>query len=624
MSLAHALATAVSGLRASQAGLAIVAANVANAETPGYVRKTAVQVSTATGDTGVGVRTAGVNRELDQYVQRQLRTETSGGAYAGLRAQFYERLQQTYGDPGSASALETIFNNFTTAVQALTTSPESAAARNDVLSAGQVLAQQLNAMTGDIQGLRTDAESGLSAAVSKANDAMQQIAVLNQQLGTSNASDAAAAALLDQRDNYLNQLSQLMDIRVVQNDGNRISVFTNSGIQLIGAQASKLEFDGQDTMTPASQWSADPTKRTVGTLKLISPTGGAVDLIASKAIHSGEIAAYLEMRDQVLVQAQGQIDGIAAALSQALSDHTTDGTPAVVGAQSGFDVPIGNLSAGNTIHITYTDTLTNTQHKITVVRVDDPTALPLSNAATSDPNDTVIGINFSGGLASVVSQLNGALGITGLQFSNPVGTSLRVLDDGATGKIDVNALSATATTTSLTGGGAEFPLFLDANNPYTGAFSSLGSQSLGLAGRISVNAALLADPSKLVVYQTLPMTAAGDATRPNFIYNQLTASALDFNSQSGIGTAGAPFKGSLQSFIRQVVSQQGEAASAASSLKEGQDIVVKSLQQRFNDNSAVNIDQEMSNLLNLQNSYAANARVLSAVKEMLDTLLRAA
>jgi flagellar hook-associated protein 1 FlgK len=258
------------------------------------------------------------------------------------------------------------------------------------------------------------------------------------------------------------------------------------------------------------------------------------------------------------------------------------------------------------------------------VRVDDPTALPLSNAATSDPNDTVIGINFSGGLASVVSQLNGALGITGLQFSNPVGTSLRVLDDGATGKIDVNALSATATTTSLTGGGAEFPLFLDANNSYTGAFSSLGSQSLGLAGRISVNAALLADPSKLVVYQTLPMTAAGDATRPNFIYNQLTASALDFNSQSGIGTAGAPFKGSLQSFIRQVVSQQGEAASAASSLKEGQDIVVKSLQQRFNDNSAVNIDQEMSNLLNLQNSYAANARVLSAVKEMLDTLLRAA
>ena len=40
------------------------------------------------------------------------------------------------------------------------------------------------------------------------------------------------------------------------------------------------------------------------------------------------------------------------------------------------------------------------------------------------------------------------------------------------------------------------------------------------------------------------------------------------------------------------------------------------------DGSAVNIDQEMAHLLSLQNSYAANARVLTTVKEMLDALLR--
>ena len=86
MSLSQALATAVSGLHAAQAGLSITAANVANAETPGYVRKTAVQVTTAAGDLGVGVRTAAISRELDQYVQRQLRVETSGASYADLRA----------------------------------------------------------------------------------------------------------------------------------------------------------------------------------------------------------------------------------------------------------------------------------------------------------------------------------------------------------------------------------------------------------------------------------------------------------------------------------------------------------------------------------------------------------
>ncbi len=114
MSLSQALTTAVTGLRATQAGLSLVAANVANAETPGYVRKTAVQVATAAGDLGVGVRVAAINRELDQYVQRQMRIESSGASYADLRAQFYQRLQSVYGEPGSASSLETVFNNFMT------------------------------------------------------------------------------------------------------------------------------------------------------------------------------------------------------------------------------------------------------------------------------------------------------------------------------------------------------------------------------------------------------------------------------------------------------------------------------------------------------------------------------
>ena len=51
MSLTQALATAVSGLRANQAGLSLVAANVANADTPGYVRKTPVQITSAAGAT---------------------------------------------------------------------------------------------------------------------------------------------------------------------------------------------------------------------------------------------------------------------------------------------------------------------------------------------------------------------------------------------------------------------------------------------------------------------------------------------------------------------------------------------------------------------------------------------
>jgi flagellar hook-associated protein 1 FlgK len=73
--------------------------------------------------------------------------------------------------------------------------------------------------------------------------------------------------------------------------------------------------------------------------------------------------------------------------------------------------------------------------------------------------------------------------------------------------------------------------------------------------------------------------------------------------------------------MQKVIAYQGDAASTASTLKQGQDVVLSSLQQRFADNSSVNIDTEMTNLLDLQNSYAANARVMSAIKQMLDTLM---
>jgi flagellar hook-associated protein 1 FlgK len=253
--------------------------------------------------------------------------------------------------------------------------------------------------------------------------------------------------------------------------------------------------------------------------------------------------------------------------------------------------------------------------------VDDAAALPLSNAATNDPNDKVIGLNFSAGPGSVASQLNAALGSTRLQFSNPAGTTLRIIDDGAANRVDVDAVTATKTATTLVGGTPQLPFFLDGTSAYSGAISATGSQAVGLAGRIVLNPSLLADPSKLVVYQTSPATPAGDATRPNFILDQLTSAGLSFSPQTGIGTASMPFSGSLPDFLRQVVSTQGAAAEAADNLKQGQDVVYNALQQRFSASSGVNMDQEMANLLNLQNAYAANARVLSTVKDMLAALL---
>jgi flagellar hook-associated protein 1 FlgK len=611
MSLTQALNTSLSGLRATQAGLSLIASNVANAQTPGYVRKS-LQLATITAG-GNSVRVVGVNRELDQYLQRQFRVETSGGSYADLRAQFYQRLQAVYGEPGSDSALATVFDNFTSAVQSLVTSPDSTAARSLVLSTARVLAQALNGATTDVQALRGDAEAGLADAVAAANNAMQKIEQINAQLVGRDLSNSSDAALADQRDEYIDQLAQLMDIRVVETEQNQITVFTNSGVQLVGSEAAHLSFNPQGTVTAATLWDPDPAESNLGSLMLVAGNGSTINLIADKSIRSGKIAAYLEMRDNVLVQAQDQLDSLAATMAQALSDQTIPGTNS---GPNQFDVATAGMLNGNRINLTYTDQVTGDQKRITIVRVDEPSALPLDDSATADPNDDVIGVDFSGGMASVVSQLTTAYG-TLFTFSNPSGSTLRVA--GLSGVSNVDDLSVTRTTTALAGGDPEIALFTDGAVPFSGAISGSGPQSQGFAGRIAVNPAVLADPSKLVIYDT--STATGDATRPSYVYSQLTGASFFFSPQMGLGTT-SPFSGNLPNYLRQVLSMQGEAAASASSLAEGQAVVVNALQQRVNETSGVNIDREMANLITLQTAYAANARVMSTVKEIFDLLLR--
>jgi flagellar hook-associated protein 1 len=617
MSLSQALSIAMSGLRANQLALSLTSSNVANSDTPGYIRKTVNQIQTSSGSIGAGVSVTGVNRELDLYLQQQIRTEQSGASYADLRSSILSSLQSIYGTPGGTGTLETAFNKLVTAVQGLSTSSDSQSARIGVLNAAQSLTQQLNSMSGGIQSLRSQAESGLNSAVNTANTAMQQIVNLNTQLQSGNTSDAAAAALKDQRDQYVDQLSQLMDIRVIDNGNNQIQVFTNSGVQLVGAEASTLSFNPQGTVTPNTQWDADPTKSTLGTLTLHFPNGGSLNLIQTNSIRSGTIAGYLELRDKTLVQAQTQLDQFAANMSSLLSNKTTAGTAVSSGPSNGFDLDLSGLQNGNVIHLTYTD-VGNVQHQLSLVRVNDPSVLPLSNNATTDPNDQVIGIDFSAGMASVTSQLNAALGSAGLQFSN-AGSTLRVLDNGF-GTATLNAASVTSTTSSLLGGSGEVPLFTDGNSLYTGAITAAGQQSVGLAARIRVNSQIVGDPAKLVQYNAT--TPSGDTKRPDFLYQQLTAGKSLYSPSTGFGTSTLPFQATLSNFSQQIASAQGQAADTAKQIADGQDVVLSTLQQKFNSESGVNIDEEMAHLLSLQNAYAANARVMSTVKQMFDALMQ--
>lgn len=621
MSLGSALATAMSGLRANQAALSIVSSNIANTQTPGYVAERVNQVETLSGDDGAGVNVTGVSRQLDLFVQSQLRTETSGAAYANQISAALAQLQSVYGTPGGTGTLETTYNNFTSALQALSANSSTPSARSLVLTTAQSLAQQLNGTTQGIQALRSNAEQDIGAAVTQANNDLAQIAKLNSQLQSLPATDSSAATLMDQRDSAINDLSQLMDIRVVMDGANQATVYTTSGLQLVGNQASQLSFNGQGTLNASSQWNSNPALSGAGTLTLTFANGANIDLVATNSIGSGRIGADLKLRDSTLVQAQTQLDQMAATLATSLSDKTTAGTPVATGGKAGFDLDLSNLLPGNSIDLTYTDTTTNTQHQITIVRVDDPTALPLPNTA-ANPNDKVIGVNFLGGMASIVSQLTAAVGNTNLQFSNPSASTLRVLDNGS-GAVSVDAASTTITMSALANGDVRLPVFTDGSSLYTGVITGAGMQQTGFAGRIAVNAALVSDPSKFVVYNTSPLTTAGDTTRLDFLYSQLTSGSFTYSPQTGLGSRSSPLKTTLPNYLQQFLSLQSNAAASAQQISQGQNVVVNTLQQKFNSTAGVNIDAEMSSLIALQNTYAANAHVMSVVQAMMQTLMQA-
>ena len=269
---------------------------------------------------------------------------------------------------------------------------------------------------------------------------MRRIADFNRQLGMTNLRDATTAAL--QRPARLLYRSALaaVDIKVIPTDSNKIYVFTATGTQLVGDQATVLRFDARGSLSATSQWSSDATKRSVGTIALDTGTGANIDLDRqpTRSAPAGS-PRCCRCATRSWPQAQAQLDQIAAAIASALSDRTVAGSPVTSGAQSGFDVDIGSLLSGNTINFIYTDKTTSEQHQVAIVRVDDPSFLPLPATTTPNANNKVIGVDFSGGIASVIAQISSALGSAGLQFSNPTGTTLRVLDDGAAGQVGVNA-----------------------------------------------------------------------------------------------------------------------------------------------------------------------------------------
>jgi flagellar hook-associated protein 1 FlgK len=631
MGLSGVMTKALSGMRVTQAGLDVVSQNISNADSAGYVRRRANIIEQPLGQMSGGARDGGVNRLLDKVVQRQLWSETSGAGYTAARADSLTALDALFGPPDSGQSLGAVFGRFTQSLQQLQGDPSNFTLRANTVTTGQEMARRLNDLSAGVQDLRAQAELQIKDGVARVNQLLVEYAATNNSLANNN-NQSSAASLRDQRDRLVTELSRYIDIRTAESPTGSMTLFTASGVTLFnGNSPAELSFDANPSMGPDRLWNANDALRGVGTIRITDATGVGYDLIAGNALRSGELAALVELRDRTLVEAQNQLDEFAAQMASALSDREIAGAAVAVGPATGFEVDIAGLAAGNTITLDYTDSTTGFQGRYTFVRADSAAAVArINQSGMSAGNNQIVGVDFTGfpgSMPAIAAQIQAAIG-GGFTVSN-AGSTLRIVDDGAGNTRDVRALAARPTAAGLTAaapnGVPELAFFTDPFAPgglYTGSFEATHPQARGLAARITVNAQIVADRSRLVQFETGPATPQGDPRRPALMLERLTQDSRFFSPQTGIGGNGVAFRSTVADFAQRIVESQGNVAEGAQRLDEGQQIALKAVEARFGETSGVNIDQEMANLVELQNAYAANARVISAVKEMMDLLMR--
>lgn len=616
MGLSTSLSNAVSGLRTNQDGLSILSRNIANSGTPGYHRQS-LNVVDYNSQSSSYAKTAGANRAFNASLQAYYNRQVSDTSNSNVQANYLDRLQGFLGKPGSAGSLDTLYGELKVAMQGLATSPDDYTARAGAVGAAQTMAETLNRLSNNIQVMRQEAEGQMASSVHDLNSMLNSLSEVNLRMLDLGMTDSARAALQDQRDRLVAGIAEKIDVTADYRPNGTVSLMTRSGVGILDNGVSTFKFESAGTLDATSEFDPDPEKTRVGKLTLTTPSGLTLDLVQQGVLQGGELAGLVTLRDRTLVEAQEQLDEIAAGLAQAFSTKQTAGT-AITGGQS---VPVSGMLPGNSMAI-----------KLRIDGVEQNIKLVNTTETGVDYRDAsgarVIGINFNNGAteadraASVAAQLQAVFSTsTGTEPAvavsvNSNGGALELTGNGTT---EVIGLTKLTSATAMQGDGLAMSLFVDSGNAtYSGNLDSDPPQKLGFAGRISINAAVLADNRLMVQYEV--GGTLGDADRANYILDQLDKMKF----VSGDGPVGAaerfPLSGNLSEIISQVIGFQGSNINAAISRRDDRQLTLDTVVDQMESEYGVNVDEEMARLMEIQNAYAANARVVSVVKELLDAL----
>lgn len=604
---------------AHQQALTTAGHNLSNASTEGYSRQRVELVpfepiylpglnrEETPGQIGQGTVVERIERIRDALLDKRIVAQTNGEGYWETRDKYALMLERLYNEPADVSVRGRM-DAFWEAWQELSAHPSDSAPRKAVLSRAQTLVDSIHERFKGLSGLRDMLEGDIQSTVQRVNELAKGIAGLNDQIQKIKAQGDNPNDLLDRRDLLVEKLANIVDVTVDDRDPDEFVVHTGGLMVVQGRIARELTLD------------AGPENDGYSTVKWKE---------SGEAAHfsGGSLAALVELRDGDVRKELQSLDSMTLNFADLVNDihRSAYGADGRTGLDFFVERPTVNNVAGNydrngdgAYDSTYLFRITggNVLDGRELVGLEG--VMTFSGAAGNvqvpyHPTDTVDEvvrrINDSG--AEVVAYLDrsGKLALKGTpseDAANPDFVIRRVEDSGRFLEGYAGLLLRNGPEGAYSWEGPDAVLTLRG-----GALDYAVAPVAHPSGWLEINSALVREPQGI---------AAG------FGENGRPANPGDGSAALAIANLRvAPVMvGSLSTFddyFADAVARVGLMGEQSSRSLESQNLIMKQLRDMRDSVSGVNIDEELSQMIKYQHGYAAAARFVTTMNDMLDTII---
>ncbi|MEM8823234.1 MAG: flagellar basal body rod C-terminal domain-containing protein [Pseudomonadota bacterium] len=316
MSLSSALNTAVAALTLTSKRAETVANNVANADRPGYARRSILSASPGN---GLPPTRTFVERDVDPRLVQLRRDAEARAGQASVESGFLVAFDAAIGDPDQAGSLQDRLAAFDAAILAAGASPASDSALSQVAYAASDVIDKLDRLSNLVQQERQAADTRIGDSVRQLNTDLAEIARLNTDILRQAAGDGPTADLMDRRTVLIDRVSEQIPVRILPRDGGTVALVSQGGQILLDGRPAELEFTPRAPITPEMSFPTQLSGLTINGNALTSH--GDTSLVGG-----GTLSALFALRDDTAPAANAQLDGLAQELVHRFSDPAIDPT----------------------------------------------------------------------------------------------------------------------------------------------------------------------------------------------------------------------------------------------------------------------------------------------------------